>query len=171
MKRGKFLVIAGVFIVGALVTAALIPAASQEAGVVHIEGITKYKTEKDTFLDLGKRGVSVGDRFIQVSPLFDEADRDQRIGTSALELVILKARKPLVMGSWNFELPDGEITAAGKIRIPVLRSETGDEVAITGGTGAYSDASGVLTIREEDRNGRPPGRHFYIFDINATVTP
>jgi hypothetical protein len=50
------------------------------------------------------------------------------------------------MGNLSFELPDGEIMAAGKLRIRVLRSETGDEVAITGGTGAYSHASGVLTI-------------------------
>jgi hypothetical protein len=43
----------------------VVPAASQEGGGVHIETITKYKTETDTFLDLGKRGLSASDRFIQ----------------------------------------------------------------------------------------------------------
>jgi hypothetical protein len=172
VHRGRvFTVFSVAVIVGGLIGAWLIPAASQVPDEVHIEAITKFKTEKDTFLDLGETGLSIGDRFIQKAPLFDEANRDDKIGASALELLILKRNGELSMGNWSFELPDGQICAAGKLRVPALRSDTGAEVAISGGTGAYAHASGILTIRSEDENEGSTGRHFYIFEIAATVDP
>jgi FlaG/FlaF family flagellin (archaellin) len=93
----------------------------------------------DTPVDLGTTGDSIGDLLAFGNELFDE-DNQVKVGTdqgSCVRTVVGEAYEC----SWTNSLAKGQISVQG----PFL--DGGDSVlAITGGTGAYRDARGTMSL-------------------------
>jgi hypothetical protein len=96
-----------------------------------------------TFIDVGEEGESVGDYLVlKGDPIYNRA-RTEKVGVVRGDcLVVEEARSECDV---TFDLEGGLITAEG----PIDFSEQADVVqlhAITGGTGAYKTAQGVLEL-------------------------
>ena len=99
-------------------------------------------TIQSTTLDLGTPGLSQGDESILTRELFLDGNK---VGTAQLvATVTLVARADSQSQTVaTFSLPDGQLTAQGL----VTASQTANRVAaITGGTGAYRQAGGEVTV-------------------------
>ena len=124
-----------------LVAAAALPsraASSSGAKTLQLAAVTIQSTT----LDLGAAGLSQGDQSIVTRELFLDGSK---VGTSHLVTTVT-----LVAGADSqsqtvatFSLPDGQLTAQGL----VTASQTTNRLAaITGGTGAYRQAGGQVTV-------------------------
>jgi hypothetical protein len=105
-----------------------------------------------------ERPPSAGDILTLVETVRDTSNR--RVGVVRSMLISTGGRRLNLLGSATFSLADGTITTQGFIEERGPRDDT-DIVAITGGTGAYEDAGGTLTVT--DRRGRTT-RHFDFSD-------
>jgi hypothetical protein len=124
-----------------LVAAVALPsraAATSTAKTLRLAAVTIQATT----LDLGAAGLSQGDESITTRELLLDG---QEVGTSHLVATVT-----LVAGADSqsqtvatFDLPDGQLTAQGL----VTASQTTNRLAaITGGTGAYRQAGGQVTV-------------------------
>ncbi len=120
------------------------------------------KTERATDVDLGRKGPSSGDRLVTRGLLFDAAGR-QRTGTYVGEIVTHDHKKLLVQTTLTATFPEGQLTVAGSMLFRRVLSRTGATLAITGGTGAYSDAGGSVTMHA--RKIRGDDGFMFTFDI------
>jgi allene oxide cyclase len=104
------------------------------------------RAENDVVTDLGEEGDSVGDVLTFANAVYDETNTTQ-VGTDngyCVRTVVGAAWEC----SWTLLLEDGSIVVAGPF------NDTGDSVlAITGGTGAYANARGSMTLRFRDEAG------------------
>jgi hypothetical protein len=103
------------------------------------------KSSNGGYVDLGKKGFSVGDEFI-IRSTFWNTDRTQRIGSNRGYCVILSAAKSHCIGSAR--LMGGSVAYSG-----VLGDSSVNTIAITGGTGALESAEGQVTVHNLDPNG------------------
>jgi hypothetical protein len=102
----------------------------------------------DEFLDFNRDGLGLGDRLASVGPLLDES-QTERIGTAYLDCLIVSR---VLEGGGTFDctyvlkLKDGDITTHG------IDPQGPSDVffAVTGGTGAYRDASGQARYIDTD---------------------
>ena len=100
----------------------------------------------DTVVDLGAEGDSAGDLLAFANPVFDKANakkvgRDQG---SCVRTVVGKAWQC----SWTTWLPNGSLVVEGPFY------DAKDSVlAVTGGTGAYSQARGVMHLHTRNASG------------------
>lgn len=106
------------------------------------------KTDEASELDLGKKGPSVGDRFLFTEKALDGR---RRVGTSYGEctLVQLKSDEATTQCLVTLVLKRGSLTAHGVI----TGSEEGEEpftFAVTGGTGRYKGAAGEARVSPID---------------------
>ena len=110
------------------------------------------RTISEHFNDVGKKGPSVGDSFTGTEKLFH---RGERVGRDAVGCDVTKASKKLFRLHCVVTLSlrgRGDITAQGGVTFK--RGQTvRNTVAITGGTGDYAGASGVIRLIEE--RGQP----------------
>lgn len=99
-------------------------------------------------VDLGKRGVGPGDMFLSAdAPLRDEKT-GQRVGAfDGIETIVSAAHDGTVHQTGAVRLRDGRIEVAGTLR----HTDRRQTLAVVGGTGAYSDARGEITIAENER--------------------
>jgi hypothetical protein len=99
---------------------------------------------------------STGDLLTFHNKVFDETN-DHRVGRDQGQCVRIDARRGTWECTWTTYLHDGQITVEGPF------SDTGDTVlAITGGTGAYSDAQGSMQL-----NFRPsPTEYDFVFELS-----
>jgi allene oxide cyclase len=139
MKR--LLVLAGLVAAVGLTIAVVTGGASTTPGqTIHV--IEHANT--DTLADVDPPGDSTGDVLTFHNPVFNAAD-SQQVGRDQGYCIRIKASST---GSWecNFTtfLKNGHITVQGPF------FDTKDSVlAITGGTGAYRDARGVMELRSK----------------------
>lgn len=102
--------------------------------------------ETDAVADLGEAGDSVGDVLTFANPVFD-ADNTEQVGTDngyCLRTAVGSAWEC----HWILTLSDGQITVDGPFY------DTADSVlAITGGTGAYSEARGEMALHARNAQG------------------
>jgi hypothetical protein len=100
----------------------------------------------DVVTDTGESGDTVGDILTFANEVYDEANA-KMLGTDngwCVRTVVGKAWECF----WTMSLADGQITVAG----PFL--DAGDStLAITGGTGAYSGASGEMKLHARNDKG------------------
>jgi hypothetical protein len=93
------------------------------------------------FLDFEHDGLRIGDRIVARSPLYDGTGAHQ-VGKSFLECVVVSNKLTETSGLWRcsylLDLADGDILVEGLDP----RGDGPYTMAIAGGTGAYSQASG-----------------------------
>lgn len=146
------IVLAGVlFVVNRNSSVAL---ASSNNRVIHVveHAIT------DTVVDVGPKGDSVGDLLPFANPVFDATDKKQ-VGTdngNCIRTVVGTAYEC----NWTTFLPGGQITVEG----PYYDSGADSMLAITGGTGIYSDVRGQMKLHAR---GNPLGSEYdFIFYLS-----
>jgi hypothetical protein len=103
------------------------------------------KSSNGAFVDVGKKGFSVGDEFMLKSTFWN-LDRTKRVGSNNGYCVILSQAKVHCVGSAR--LMGGSVSYSG-----VLGHSNVNTIAITGGTGALESAEGQVTVHNLDPNG------------------
>ena len=101
--------------------------------------------QTDTTVDLPPKGDSAGDQLPFANPVFNKSDTRKvgRDNGNCVRTVVGKAYEC----SWTTVLPNGALVVDGPFY------DTGDSVfAITGGTGAYSQARGTMHLHASGTN-------------------
>jgi len=134
----------------------LLPLASAQGG----DGARDDDGGDDTFrvsireidfaeLDLGDPGPSLGDRFVFTDDLYR---RDKRVGSDYGECVLARLNEDqssVIQCVVTANFPGkGQITAQGIVQFTEEEPDRPFRVAITGGTGKYRDAGGVVIVNE-----------------------
>ncbi|HKG25044.1 MAG TPA: allene oxide cyclase family protein [Thermomicrobiales bacterium] len=104
------------------------------------------RAEADTVIDLGEKGDSIGDLLAFGNPIYDPANQTKLADDqgSCVRTVVGKSWECV----WTLILPEGQITVEGPFY------DAADSVlAITGGTGAYRDARGQMTLHARNAEG------------------
>ena len=100
----------------------------------------------DTVVDTGPKGDSVGDLLTFANPVFNRTNT-KRVGHdngSCIRTVVGKAWQC----SWTTRLPHGSLVVEGP-----FYDKRDSTLAITGGTGAFSRARGVMHLHARDKQG------------------
>ena len=125
----------------ALASACPISAASADETLTLVE-----RAASDTVTDLGAQGDSVGDILTFANEVFDK-DNANKVGSDngwCARTVVGKAWECI----WTTTLAEGQITVEGPFY------DTADsELAVTGGTGEYAEASGSLALHARNDKG------------------
>jgi allene oxide cyclase len=104
------------------------------------------RAASDAVLDLGAKGDSAGDVLTFANDVYDQTNKT-KVGTDngwCIRTVPGKAWECF----WTLTLSDGQITTQG----PFL--DSGDSVmAVTGGTGEYSNVGGEMKLHSRDAKG------------------
>ncbi len=109
----------------------------------------------DTVIDHGKEGDSIGDGLAFSNELYD-ADNAEVVGHSQGSCVRTEPGKAWEC-TWTNILPNGSIVVQG----PFL--DAGDStLAITGGTGEYSGATGQMQLKARDGGAE----YEFTFEVN-----
>ena len=104
------------------------------------------RASSDAITDLGAKGDSPGDILTFANELYDEANQT-KVGDDNGWCVRTVAGKAWEC-FWTTTLADGQITVEG----PFL--DAGDStLAITGGTGKYSEAQGEMRLHSRNKEG------------------
>jgi hypothetical protein len=144
-RRLPFGVLAIVVLAVVSLPAAASPSASRSSDDNGVEVIrVTEKTVQDATLDLGEPGDSLGDQFIFGNDLFRHG---KKVGTDGGIGTIVRL-EPMASATLQFvataQLPKGQITVQGLVTFTDGPSTF--KLAITGGTGRYSTAHGVLIV-------------------------
>lgn len=102
--------------------------------------------DTDAVEDLGMMGDSEGDLLTFANPVFDEANKN-KVGTDQGFCVRVAAGVSWEC-MWTVLLADGQITVEG----PFFDAKD-SVLAITGGTGQYSDAAGQMKLHARNAQG------------------
>jgi hypothetical protein len=112
-------------------------ALSQDSDTMTLHVVERATT--DVVTDLGEEGDSVGDVLTFANEVYDE-NNETLVGTDngfCVRTVVGAAWECI----WTLTLADGQITVEGPF------NDTGESVfAVTGGTGAYANARGQMTL-------------------------
>ena len=127
--------------------AALLTPAFLTGSAAADEAITLVeRATSDTVTDLGAKGDSVGDILTFANEVYDKGNA-KKAGSDngwCARTVVGKAWECI----WTTTLADGQITVEGPFY------DTADsELAITGGTGEYAEASGSLALHARNDKG------------------
>lgn len=140
-------------LVAALVVTALVAPAASAHGKgkgTHHTTLVRIEAEQlqSEFLDLGTRGPSLGDELVFSQLLFIH---NREVGTGGSVCTITEATAPYDVLTYHcvgtLSLRKGQITVQGLIEVQGEDDPGPFTLAITGGTGAYTDAGGVVTFR------------------------
>ena len=107
------------------------------------------KTNYERFINQGKRGISPGDLIMIIENQLDP-ETCEKVGRLVGRIQVIKVvgeEDAIFDGSFTVLLPDGKITGSGVARFREFTS-TEPVFAVTGGTGAYRDASGEVSFEE-----------------------
>jgi hypothetical protein len=129
----------------ALVISMIMPAAADkryDRRVLHLA--VGADVGGETFIDVGDEGEGVGDYVIINHPMFNRA-LTKEVGTVRADCLLVEETKCEVDAT--FDLRGGLITVEGPLD---FTAET-DEFAVTGGTGAYKTAHGVLVVTTTEK--------------------
>lgn len=133
--------LAAAALTAALASACPIGAASADETLTLVE-----RAASDTVTDLGAKGDSAGDILTFANEIYDK-DNASKVGSDngwCARTVVGKAWECI----WTATLAEGQITVEGPFY------DTADsELAITGGTGEYAEASGSLALHARNDKG------------------
>src|SRR4051794_9170304 len=96
-------------------------------------------------IDLGAPGPSAGDQTIITMDLFKGA---KRVGESHVVCTTVRVAQPTIVQCDNVSTVNGSQIAATGVVTSDEEEQTPFVQAITGGTGAFTDAGGQLTVSE-----------------------
>ena len=108
------------------------------------------KTNFERFINEGKRGISPGDTILFVDAQFD-TETCEKAGQLIGNLQIIKnvgTENAIFDGGFTLILGDGKIVAGGASKFSDFAGDA-PVFAVTGGTGAYRDVSGEISITED----------------------
>lgn len=130
-----------------LSTAAGVMLASNASGQTVLHVVAPQESTTVVAFDENHDGLRLGDRIAGRSPLLDEA-QSERVGTSFVHCIVARRILDPNGGLWNcnyvLELADGDVMLQGlDPRGPGVY-----EMAVIGGTGAYSGATGEATFTD-----------------------
>jgi hypothetical protein len=153
MKGSRFAAVAATVLVVGVLIAWLAPASLAQTQIQVLDHEGPYEKT----IDIGKPGFSPGDTILGTHPLFDAADPSTVVGRDFERIQVLR----IVAGGEDFDfvydttirLDDGDIVAYGEGRISSVFAPGGASVPVTGGTGAYAGAAGVLSIAATETEG------------------
>jgi hypothetical protein len=118
------------------------------------------KTNYEKFIDEGRQGFSPGDMILFIDAQFDPHTCERRgslVGRLVISRVFRQQENAWFTGDFTLSLPDGKITVAAAAKFTEFEQQERGVFAVTGGTGAYRDASGEVFIQEDvtlcDRKG------------------
>lgn len=126
------------------------------AGCSHAPGDTADRTlrfyehdTQQTNIDAGTAGVTPGDDFVWSGDLFDHrgGTRQGRAGGHCFTVSTAPDGAGDVMCSYGFVLSGGQIWTDGLYEAAALFSGKTLSAPVTGGTGAYRDARGEVTVQ------------------------
>jgi hypothetical protein len=118
---------------------------------------TPFEGGKSRHIDVGKKGLGPGDlSFSTDIPVRDEQTGRRAGELDGMEMILSPAHNGTVHLSAALRLPDGTIELAGTLR----HTDPGEPLAIIGGTGAYANARGDVTTREDG------GRKVNVMTVN-----
>jgi allene oxide cyclase len=141
MTAKRKLPIAAVVLTAALGSAFLAGPAAADETITLVE-----RAASDTVTDLGAKGDSAGDILTFANEIYDKANA-KKAGSDngwCARTVVGKAWECI----WTTTLAEGQITVEGPFY------DTADsELAITGGTGEYAEASGSLALHARNDKG------------------
>ncbi|MFK0023667.1 hypothetical protein [Streptomyces sp. NPDC090798] len=135
-------------VVAALAAAlVLAPPASAATSAPHSRPNTQQRTEtfqlvarqtQSESLDLGKKGLSRGDELVIAEDLYRDG---RKIGDHSVVCVHVHLGPSELQCVGTFALPQGQITSQALLHLPPAPSI---DIAVTGGTGAFSSARGYV---------------------------
>jgi hypothetical protein len=136
----------------ALLAGAFLPATSQVPGErTELQFFDPNKRGTfERFVDVGKRGEGPGD-FGVFKDLQLDPETCEKAGTAIGRFQLIKAignRDGYATADIGLLLPDGKITFYFPVQFSEFEAEGGATGAVTGGTGAYKDARGEVTVTE-----------------------
>ena len=109
----------------------------------------------DQVIDLGAPGDSPGDQLPFANPVFDAQNR-HRVGSDQGNCIRASAAQGRWECAWTTFLPAGQITVEGPFRDAFPTTA----LAITGGTGEYRNARGVMVL-----HARADGNFDFVFHL------
>ena len=151
--RKKLMAVAGLAaaLVTGLVIGGMVPAASQQSGREQFTVCEKNRTGYSNDVDVDDDGeFSAGDMSTEVIPWFDP-ETGKRHGRSAGVFTFLK---PIGDRNGWFQFVvtaffgEGKLTAVASGKFGGFGSKDGITFPITGGTGRYKNASGVVQVKD-----------------------
>jgi hypothetical protein len=106
---------------------------------------------QNKYVDLGRKGMSAGDIILHTSQPAIDAHTGRRVGSSDGVETILSLKHPgTVAVADTVRLPHGHIQVAGTVR----HTDRSPALAVIGGTGAYANARGQVTVSEDTKHKR-----------------
>jgi hypothetical protein len=142
MSRKLYVVIA-VVALGALAATGAVVAGASTSGSSH--GRTLHLVIRggtSTFVDVGKKGPSIGDEVILRQNAYLASAPSHRVGTGIVKITLLGGTHTnLTQDEANVLLPAGQIAVEG-----IQTSNRSFSLAVTGGTGAYRNAHGQANV-------------------------
>lgn len=129
--------------VGALAVGSVVPAtgggAGQDGDHRHTKRVFATTTE-DAFIDVGRKGFSIGDYFVFSAKLTRQGEK---VGHAGAVCTFTSARREEAQCAATVKLPGGQISVQG-----LVPSRAVFTIPITGGTGAFEAAGGTLKVRQ-----------------------
>jgi hypothetical protein len=101
------------------------------------------KSDQLAEIDLGKKGPSLGDKFVFSDNLSSRHDRDAGELNGECTATHLKGKAATMQCLVTASLDDGDVTTQGVVQSNRRRAT----LAVTGGTGDYTGASGEVRVR------------------------
>jgi hypothetical protein len=143
--------IAGILIVAGVLG---VTATASTAGAAGSRLTLAATTTHEALLTLGTAADPTGNQFVSAHDLFRGARKVGAGGTSCQIIDVVLSGELRVQCLASLSLPEGQLTAQG---LPTVDEDATKPftLAITGGTGAYANARGQVTVRQlDDRHAR-----------------
>ncbi|HUR73904.1 MAG TPA: hypothetical protein VMZ00_06485 [Sporichthya sp.] len=146
----------------AAMSAGILAVGQQSSQAADASGTITGRGAQDQDIDVGRKGPSVGDRYVFSENLFNrDGDRIGRLAASC-DLAAVKrnsngkVKDALQHCIGTFRFSDGQVTAQAAF----WWSDEKPDLAITGGTGHYDDASGHVSTNFSHGNKSEYDFHF-----------
>jgi allene oxide cyclase len=151
MRKLAIVAATGLLVVAA--AAGTLPAGAGAGAVVTV--VEHASTDK--VIDLGKRGDSAGDLLTFANQLFDETN-SSKVGRDQGSCIRVNPKRGFWQCSWTSWLGGGSVTVEGP-----FYDDRESTLAITGGTGSYSNATGSMHLGFRD----DPAEFDFVYSING----
>ncbi len=141
-----------VLVAGMLGVVASIPAASQTEPQRTEVNVYELAQGYSKVIDERREGLSRGDLIVENLPVFDSTT-DAKVGETVTVVTIVRgpADNPLIWIDCEVAVTDGVLVFSGGARFAEFFTD-GATFAVTGGTGAYRDATGSVVVTHEERD-------------------